>query len=65
MEDERRIEVNPREIKQSYLEEFGALPRRDVKAPCTEADVDYELVRTDERLDEVLLRFLARRGRRR
>jgi hypothetical protein len=27
--------------------------------------VDYELVRTDERLDEVLLRFLGKRGRRR
>lgn len=64
MEGEGRIEVNPREIKQSYLEEFGAF-LADVKAKCAEADVDYELVRTDERLDEVLLRFLARRGRRR
>ncbi|GMT98220.1 DUF58 domain-containing protein [Corallococcus caeni] len=64
MEGEGRIEVNPREIKQSYLEEFGAF-LADVKAKCAEADVDYELVRTDERLDEVLLRFLGRRGRRR
>ncbi|MBJ6763356.1 DUF58 domain-containing protein [Myxococcaceae bacterium JPH2] len=64
MEGEGRIEVNPREIKQSYLEEFGAF-LADVKARCAEADVDYELVRTDERLDDVLLRFLSRRGRRR
>jgi uncharacterized protein (DUF58 family) len=64
MEGEGRIEVNPREIKESYLEEFGAFLAQ-VKAACAEADVDYELVRTDERLDEVLLRFLARRGRRR
>jgi uncharacterized protein (DUF58 family) len=64
MEGEGRIEVNPREIKESYLEEFGAF-LAGVKAACAEADVDYELVRTDERLDEVLLRFLARRGRRR
>jgi uncharacterized protein (DUF58 family) len=64
MEGEGRIEVNPREIKESYLEEFGAF-LSGVKASCSEADVDYELVRTDERLDEVLLRFLARRGRRR
>lgn len=64
MEGEGRIEVNPREIKESYLEEFGAF-LANVKAACAEADVDYELVRTDERLDEVLLRFLAKRGRRR
>ncbi|WNG30619.1 DUF58 domain-containing protein [Cystobacter fuscus] len=64
MEGEGRVEVNPREIKESYLEEFGAF-LDGVKAACAEADVDYELVRTDERLDEVLLRFLGKRGRRR
>jgi uncharacterized protein (DUF58 family) len=65
MEDERRIEVNPREIKQSYLEEFGAFLAQ-MRATCAEADVDYELVKSDESLDGVLLRFLARRqgGRR-
>jgi len=64
MEGEGRIEVNPREIKESYLEEFGAF-LTGVRSACSEADVDYELVRTDERLDEVLLRFLGKRGRRR
>ena len=64
MEDERRIEVNPREIKQSYLEEMGQF-LASVRKSCAEADVDYELVRTDERLDSVLLRFLARREERR
>ncbi len=64
MEDERRLEVNPREIKQSYLEEFGAF-LKSVRTTCAEADVDYELVRTDESLDAVLLRFLARRQERR
>ncbi|HEX8820667.1 MAG TPA: DUF58 domain-containing protein [Archangium sp.] len=64
MEGEGRIEVNPREIKESYLEEFGAF-LANTKSACAEADVDYELVRTDERLDEVLLRFLGKRGRRR
>ncbi|WP_342376554.1 DUF58 domain-containing protein [Myxococcus stipitatus] len=63
MEGEGRIEVNPREIKESYLEEFNAF-LASVKASCAEADVDYELVRTDEKLDDVLLRYLARRGRR-
>ncbi|NMO17601.1 DUF58 domain-containing protein [Pyxidicoccus fallax] len=63
MEGEGRIEVNPREIKESYLEEFNAF-LASTKAACAEADVDYELVRTDEKLDDVLLRYLARRGRR-
>lgn len=64
MEDERRLEVNPREIKQSYLEEMGAFLRQ-TRAACAEADVDYELVRCDDVLDQVLLRFLARRQERR
>lgn len=63
MEGEGRIEVNPREIKESYLEEFGAF-LTGVKTACAEADVDYELVRTDEPMDDVLLRFLGKRRRR-
>ncbi len=60
LEDDRRVEVNPREIKQSYLEEFGRF-LEETKQSCRAADVDYELVRTDEPLDKVLLRFLGRR----
>jgi len=63
LEDERRIEVNAREIRESYLEEFRAF-LEGTRAACTEADVDYTLVRTDEPLDAVLLRFLGRRQRR-
>ena len=60
-----RVEVNAREIRQSYLEEFGAF-LTETRRTCAEADVDYERVSTDEALDTVLLRFLARRqGRRR
>ncbi len=60
MENDARIEVNAREIKESYLEEFSAFLKR-CKDTCAEADVDYELVRTDEPLDSVLLRFLSKR----
>ncbi|MBK7857228.1 MAG: DUF58 domain-containing protein [Archangiaceae bacterium] len=60
MEDDRRLEVNPREIRESYLEEFGRF-LAETKQTCTAADVDYERVRTDDPLDSVLLRFLARR----
>jgi uncharacterized protein (DUF58 family) len=61
LEDERRVEVNPRHIKESYLEEFHRF-LEETKAACTAADVDYQLVRTGEALDSVLVRFLARRG---
>jgi uncharacterized protein (DUF58 family) len=61
LEDEARIEVNPREIKESYLEEFNRF-LASTRDACQALDVDYERVRTDEPLDQVLLRFLARRG---
>lgn len=61
MEDDQHIEVNPREIRASYLEEFNAF-LRNTKAACTQADVDYERVVTNEPLDAVLIRFLAKRG---
>lgn len=64
LEDARFLEANPREIRESYLEEFNAFLAR-TKAMCTAAGCDYELVRTDEAPDEVLLRFLARRSGRR
>jgi uncharacterized protein (DUF58 family) len=64
MEDDRKVEVHPRDIRESYLEEFGKF-LQETKEACTASDVDYELVRTDEPLDGVLLRFLARREGRR
>lgn len=63
MEDDRQLEINPREIKESYLEEFHAFLKR-TKEACTSADVDYERVRTDEPLDKVLIRFMGRRATR-
>lgn len=64
MEDERKVEVHPRDIKDSYLEEFSRF-LQETREACTAQDVDYELVRTDEPLDQVLVRFLARREGRR
>ena len=61
MEDGRRVEVNPREIRASYLEEFNRFLEATRDA-CRAADCDYERVRTDEPIDEALLRFLGRRG---
>lgn len=62
MEGEENLEVDPRSIRDSYLEEMAALCER-VKQVCRSADVEYELVRTDRSLDNLLLRFLSRRER--
>lgn len=62
MEDERFQQANPREIRDSYLEEMGSFLER-AKGRCAEMDCDYEQVRTDEALDRVLLRYLSRRER--
>ena len=62
LEGEGELEVDPRAIRDSYLEEMNALLDRSRRA-CRDADVDYELVRTDAALDRLLLRFLARRER--
>ncbi|MGO8970926.1 MAG: DUF58 domain-containing protein [Myxococcaceae bacterium] len=64
MEDERRLEVNAREIRESYLEELGAFLAQ-TKELCAQMDVEYQLVRTDQSLDTVLLQFLAKRQGRR
>ena len=58
------LEVNPREIRAELPRGVHAVPSSTVKRTCAEADVDYERVRTDEPLDQVLLRFLARRRKR-
>ncbi|MFN7131974.1 MAG: DUF58 domain-containing protein [Myxococcales bacterium] len=60
MEDERSIQANPREIKESYLEELQGFLAQSKRA-CAEMDCDFDTVRTDEALDRVLLRYLSRR----
>ena len=62
LEGEPELEVDPRAIRESYLEEMNALLERSKRA-CRDADVEYEQVRTDAPLDRLLLRFLARRER--
>ena len=60
MEDDRQIDAQPRQIRESYLEElkkFLDQTRRDL----TRSDVDYEQVTTDEAPDAALVRLLARR----
>ncbi len=64
MEDDANNEVNPRDIRDSYLQEIRSFLDK-AKSACELAGCHYQLVRTDEALDEVLLRFIAHRGSRR
>ena len=61
MEDDRAVEVNPRTVRQSYLEEMNRF-LDSTRRTLGEADVDYELARTDEPLDLALVRFFSRRA---
>jgi uncharacterized protein (DUF58 family) len=62
MEDARQVEAHGRDVRKGYLEVLGRW-LDDVRRTAAEADVDYQLCRTDRPLDEVLLPFLARRER--
>ena len=58
----RMLQERPKPDAGTFI---GAGKVSSLAAACAEADVDYELVRTDESLDAVLLRFLARREEKR
>jgi uncharacterized protein (DUF58 family) len=60
MEDERRIDAQPRQLRQSYLAELKRF-LEETKRELTRADVDYVQVATDRAPDRVLLELLSRR----
>jgi uncharacterized protein (DUF58 family) len=62
MEDDRQVEAHGRDVRRGYLDLVGRW-LEEVRRTAAEADVDYQLCRTDRPVDEVLLPFLARRER--
>jgi uncharacterized protein (DUF58 family) len=60
MEDERQIDAQPRQIRESYLQELRHF-LDDTRRELTRADVEYVQVATDRPPDRVLLELLARR----
>jgi len=60
MEDERQIEAQPRQIRESYLREMR-LFLETTRKELARADVEVEQIATDAPPDRVLLRLLARR----
>ncbi|RMG21624.1 MAG: DUF58 domain-containing protein [Deltaproteobacteria bacterium] len=66
MEDDRRLQVNPIQIRDSYREEVQAFIEA-TRRRLRESDVQYRLVVTDTPYDQVVAEFLSERaqGRRR
>lgn len=62
-ETEREIFVDPSVAKQSYLERFQA-HQRDLKSLCESAGIAIETLRTDQPMDQALVRFLSQQQRR-
>ena len=60
MEDERQIEAQPRQIRESYLSELRAF-LESTRKELARADVEVEQIPTDSAPDRVLLKLLARR----
>ncbi len=60
MEDERQIDAQPRQIRESYLEEMRRF-LEETRRELTRSDVDYAQIATDQAPDKALLEVLARR----
>ena len=60
MEDDRQIEAQPRQIRESYLAEMRRFLEQ-TRRELARADVEVEQIRTDAPPDRVLLKLLARR----
>ena len=60
LEDDRQIEAQPRQIRESYLAEMRRF-LEDSRRELARADVEVEQIATDAPPDRVLLRLLARR----
>jgi uncharacterized protein (DUF58 family) len=56
MEDERQVLVDPGGVRRSYLEEIGRFIER-TRRICTEGEIEYHQISTNEALDRVLLRL--------
>ena len=60
MEDERQIEAQPRQIRESYLQQIRSF-LESTRKDLARADVEVEQIATDAAPDRVLLKLLARR----
>jgi len=62
LEEFPEVLADPRGLRKAYKEAFGAFMKR-VYVACRSIGVDYQLVRTDHPLDQLLFSYLASRQR--
>lgn len=62
MEGEGRLVVNPRQVREAYLERFSAF-LASIRSACLERGIGYELACTDRPYAEMLASYLGRRSR--
>jgi len=60
METDERLQVDPRFVRQAYLEEVQAFISR-YRRECSERNIEYVLTQTDTPYDKMLLDYLSRR----
>ena len=60
METSQKLQVDPRAIKQAYLEEMNAFVGR-YRKECSDRSIEYILTPTDSPYDRMLLHYLASR----
>ncbi len=63
MEDDRKLEVSPHELRRGYLKELGRF-LSETERLCAERDCDYQRVVSDASPEGVLADLLAKRDRR-
>ena len=60
METDERLQVDPRYVREAYLEEMNRFIET-YRKECSDRDIDYVLTSTDTPYDRMLLNYLARR----
>ena len=60
METQEKLQVDPRYIREAYMEELNAFVE-NYRKECGDRNIEYVLTRTDDPYDRMLLTYLARR----
>jgi hypothetical protein len=60
METDERLQVDPRYVRDGYVEEINAFIE-NYRRECSERNIEYSLITTDQPYDRMLLDYLARR----
>ncbi|KKK92068.1 hypothetical protein LCGC14_2706630 [marine sediment metagenome] len=62
LEDDQKLQVDPRLLREAYRDEVAAFVGR-YRKECSDRNIEYSVTRTDTPYDRMLLDYLARRRR--